>query len=287
MKIKELIEYGKNLLKENEIEDSAIISRILTEYILNMNRQTVIANLEKEVEEKFEKMYYLALIKIIEGMPIQYITGKQEFMKLLFNINKDVLIPQPDTEILVEEVIKIAKQNKKSNILDICTGSGCIGISLSYYIESSKVVLADISKEALIIAKRNIEQNLKNNKNQIKIIQTDMFENITEKFDIIVSNPPYIESEEIQKLEKQVQNEPRLSLDGGKDGLKFYKILVNEAYKYLNENGYLCMEIGYNQKEAVTKLLEESKYYKEIYTKKDLVGNDRIVVAKKIKNRRK
>ena len=156
MKIKELINYGKKLLKENEIQDSSIIAKTLAQYILQMDRVKIVINEEKEVEEQEKTRYYLALIEIIQGMPIQYITNKQEFMNLEFYVDENVLIPQPDTEILVEEVINIAKQEKENmQILDICTGSGVIGISLSKNLENVHITMSDISIEALQIAKKN------------------------------------------------------------------------------------------------------------------------------------
>lgn len=282
MKIKELINYGKKLLKENEIQDSSIIAKTLAQYILQMDRVKIVINEEKEVEEQEKTRYYLALIEIIQGMPIQYITNKQEFMNLEFYVDENVLIPQPDTEILVEEVINIAKQEKENmQILDICTGSGVIGISLSKNLENVHITMSDISIEALQIAKKNSEKHISLSK--VEFIQSNMFENITNKYDVIVSNPPYIQRSVIETLTKNVQKEPLIALDGGKDGLSFYKILANEAYKFLNNEGYLCMEIGYDQKEKVINLLNNIGKYKEIYSKKDLAGNDRIVVAK-IKN---
>lgn len=280
MKIKELIIYGKNLLTANNIEDASLISKVLAEFILNMNKTQLIANDEKEIEEEEKTRYYLALIEIIQGMPIQYITNNQEFMKLNFYVDKNVLIPQPDTEILVEEVIEIINsKNKSLKVLDICTGSGCIGTSIAKYTKNTNITMSDISSVALNIAKNNYTKNIQDT-SKVQFIESDMFENIKEKYDIIVSNPPYIESKKIIKLDKQVQNEPHLALDGGQDGLEFYKILANEAHKFLNENGYLCMEIGYNQKEQVIQLLKENKNYKEIYSKKDLSQNDRIIIAK-------
>ena len=279
MKIKELINYGKNFLSKNNIDDSAIISKMLAEYILGLDRNKIIISEDKEVEENEKERYYLGLIEIVQGMPIQYITNKQEFMGLNFYVDENVLIPQPDTEILVEEVINICKERKENiKILDICTGSGAIGISVAKYIENVKVILSDISTNALKVAKKNTKVNKVEDK--IEIIESDMFENISNKFDIIVSNPPYIETEVIKTLDKEVQNEPHLALDGGEDGLDFYRILVKNAKEFLKPNGYLCMEIGYNQKEAVENLLEENNY-KNIYSKKDLSGNDRIVVANK------
>lgn len=278
MKIKELIEYGKNTLNKNEVQDSSIISRILGEYILNFNRQEIIANLDKEVEEEQRVRYYLALIEIIQGMPIQYITNKQEFMKLDFYVDENVLIPQPDTEILVEKAIEEAKKIENVEILDICTGSGCIGISIAKNIENAKVTLVDISENAIEIAKKNALRNKV--ESQLTFIQSNMFEKVEKKFDIIVSNPPYIKTDVIPKLDKQVQNEPHIALDGGKDGLKFYKIIIEEAKKYLKENGKLILEIGYDQKEEVENLIKQSGQYKKIEVIKDLSQNDRVIIGK-------
>lgn len=280
MKVKELIKYGKKLLSENKIDDANTIAKTLAEFILNMDKTQLIINEEKEIEENEKTRYYLALIEIFQGMPIQYITNNQEFMKLNFYVDKNVLIPQPDTEILVEEVIEIINKNKEEvRILDICTGSGCIGTSIAKYTKNVTITMSDISSEALNIAKNNYTKNIEDT-SKVEFIKSDMFKEIKEKYDIIVSNPPYIESKEIEKLDKQVQNEPHLALDGGEDGLEFYRKLASEAHKFLNKNGYLCMEIGYNQKEAVIQLLKENKNYKEIYSKKDLSQNDRIIIAK-------
>ena len=278
MKIKELIEYGKNTLNKNEVQDSSIISRILAEYILNFNRQEIIANLDKEVKEEQRVRYYLALIEIIQGMPIQYITNKQEFMKLDFYVDENVLIPQPDTEILVEKAIEEAKKIENVEILDMCTGSGCIGISIAKNIENAKVTLVDISKYAIEIAKKNALRNKV--ESQLTFIQSNMFEKVEKNFDIIVSNPPYIKTDVIPKLDKQVQNDPHIALDGGKDGLKFYKIIIEEAQKYLKENGKLILEIGYDQKEELENLIKQSGQYKKIEVIKDLSQNDRVIIVK-------
>lgn len=278
MKIKELIEYGKNTLNKNEVQDSSIISRILAEYILNFNRQEIIANIDKEVKEEQRVRYYLALIEIIQGMPIQYITNKQEFMKLDFYVDENVLIPQPDTEILVEKAIEEAKKIENVEILDMCTGSGCIGISIAKNIENAKVTLVDISENVIEIAKKNALRNKV--ESQLTFIQSNMFEKVEKKFDIIVSNPPYIKTDVIPKLDKQVQNEPHIALDGGKDGLKFYKIIIEEAKKYLKENGKLILEIGYDQKEEVENLIKQSGQYKKIEVIKDLSQNDRVIIGK-------
>lgn len=282
MKIKEVIQEGKNKLIENKIEDAMLIAKILMQNILKVDRSKIIFVENKELEELKKKEYEQKIEKIIKGKPLQYITNNQEFMKLNFFVNENVLIPQPDTEILVEEVISICETEYKTyniDILDICTGSGAIGISIAKYIKNMNVTLSDISKEALGIAKRNAKSN--GIEKNVDFIQSDMFENIDKKFDIIVSNPPYIETDIIETLPKQVKEEPIIALDGGKDGLIFYRILINESQKYLKNNGYLCMEIGYNQKEEVIKLAEKSNVFKKIYSKKDLSGNDRIIICKK------
>ena len=212
-------------------------------------------------------------------------------MKLNFYVDENVLIPQPDTEILVEEIINKYNKNinecinkeddteRKIEILDLCTGSGAIGISLAKYIKNSKVTCTDISMKALQVAKLNAEKNLVHK--NMEFILSDLFENLQErKFDIIVSNPPYIKTEVINKLEKSVQNEPHLALDGGKDGLDFYKIISEESYKFLKLNGEIYLEIGYDQKEEVIKLLENTNKYEDIVCIKDLAGNDRVVISK-------
>lgn len=281
MKINEAINKARSLLKQNNIDDANLQAKILIQYILKESQSYVIANGEKELDEYELNEYMLYINKIVNGLPIQYITNKQEFMKLNFYVDENVLIPQPDTEILVEEVIKNCNNTKKNElkILDLCTGSGAIGISLAKYIKNAKITCTDISMKALQIAKLNAEKNLVHKK--MKFILSDMFEKIeNEKFDIIVSNPPYIESDTIKTLEKQVQNEPSIALDGGKDGLKFYKIIADYAWKYLNVNGKIYLEIGYNQKEKVIKLLENDTNYNDITCIKDLAGNDRMIIAK-------
>ena len=167
-------------------------------------------------------------------------------------------------------------------MLDLCTGSGAIGISIAKNINNCEITLSDISKDALNVATQNYNNivGAHDCARQDKIIQSDLFENIKDKFDIIVSNPPYIKSDVIKTLDKEVQNEPILALDGGKDGLDTYRKIIEHAYKYLNENGYLCLEIGYDQKDEVIRLIEETNQYKDIYSKKDLAGNDRIIICK-------
>lgn len=278
MKVEELLKYGKFELEKNKIEDASIIAKILIQYVLKIDKNKIIIEKEKEVEKIKEEEYKKYIKEIVQGKPIQYIINNQEFMKLNFFVNENVLIPQPDTEILVEKVLEIVKENMESKILDICTGSGAIGISLAYYLNKAKLTVADISSKALEISKINAKRN--NVEEKIKFINSDMFEKIEEKYNIIVSNPPYIKTNIIPTLDKQVQNEPYIALDGGKDGLKFYRILINEAPKHLEKDGILIFEIGYDQKEDIENLVKENKNYKSMQVIKDLSQNDRVVILK-------
>ena len=279
MNIEEILKKEINNLKQNNIENSTLKAKILLANILNVKKEYLLMHSEEEIKQEDKIKYENCIKELIKGKPLQYITNKQEFMALDFYVDENVLIPQPDTEILVEKAIEIAVTTQKNKILDMCTGSGCIAISLAKNINNAQIIATDISNNALNVANKNaINHNVEN---KIKFINSDMFNNIEEKFDIIVSNPPYIETETINKLGIEVQNEPHLALDGGIDGLKFYKIIANNAFKYLNENGYLLLEIGYNQQNSVTQLLQDIGKYKNIETIKDLGGNYRVVIARK------
>ena len=276
MKIKEVLEYGKNNLIEKE--DRFRLSKIFLKYLLNVSDSYLIINSDKELEVSVEEKFKEGIELLKNGMPFQYITNYQEFMGLRFYVDSNVLIPQPDTEILVEEVWNILRKDlKRKSVLDLCTGSGAIGVSIAKYTDSS-IAMSDISENALEIAKRNATSNGVIEK--CNFILSDMFKNIDEKFDIIVSNPPYIRTKVIDNLDIEVKNEPHLALDGGEDGLNFYKIIAENAYKYLNKDGILALEIGYDQKEEVIALLEEVGKYLDIYCKKDLGNNDRVIVCK-------
>ena len=275
--IKENLEYAIKKLKENDIEECSLKAKLLLSYVLIKPKEFLIINQEKKLSEEEQEKFYRLLEQMIDNVPLQYLVNKQEFYGIEFFINENVLIPQPDTEILVEEVINISNRENKKEILDMCTGSGAIAIALSKNIKNANIIATDISDKALEIAKKNDKEN------KINFIKSDMFENLkNKKFDVIVSNPPYIKTDIIKTLSKEVQKEPMLALDGGKDGLNFYRIIINNADKHLNSNGYLCLEIGDDQKEEIIQLLKQKKY-KEIYSKKDLSGNDRIVVARTAK----
>lgn len=278
MTIREVLIYCINKLKKENIEEPILKAKILVANILKQNKEYLIINEQKTIkEEEFNKIKEKTE-KIIKGMPIQYITNNQEFMGLNFFVNENVLIPQPDTEILVEETIKIAKETNANKILDLCTGSGAIAISIAKNVNIEEMVATDISNLALEVASLNCKKNKTEN---IKLLHSNLFENINQKFDIIVSNPPYIKTEVINTLSDEVKNEPYIALNGGLDGLDFYREIINEAYKYLEKDGYLCLEIGYDQKEQVIEIINLSKKYVNIYSKKDLCKNDRIIICQK------
>lgn len=282
MKIKELLVMANEKLNKANIQDSAIQARVLLSYVLKMDKQKLIINSEQNVEDIYEKQYCELLEKLINGKPLQYLTNKQEFMKLEFYVDENVLIPQPDTEILVQEVIKFANINagEKAKILDLCTGSGAIGISLAKYIENCEVWVSDISNKAIQIAKLNAEKNLVHKR--MNFIESDMFKNIKEKnFDIIVSNPPYIKTRIIKTLPEQVQEEPHIALDGGRDGLNFYRTIINNCTDYLKENGMLFLEIGFDQKQDVSEIIVNTEKYTNLNCIKDLSGNDRVINCRK------
>ena len=278
MTIKQLLTKGMIMLKSNQIESPKLKARLLLQHVLDLKREQIIIYDNKEVTVVQEKTYMQDLEKLIKGIPLQHITNSQEFMKMNFFVSSDVLIPRPDTEILVEEVIKLGKEKKNPTILDLCTGSGAIAVSIAKYLPNAKVYASDISSKALEVAKTNARNNEVQDK--IEFINSDLFEKIEGKFDIIVSNPPYIRTEVIKTLDEEVQKEPMLALDGGKDGLDFYRKIVEEAYSHLKFDSYLCFEIGYDQKEEVTEIVKKAKVYADTYCKKDLYGNDRVIVTK-------
>ena len=277
----ELRSNGRKKLIENNIEDAIIKADILIQFVLNMDKMQLIINQENEVSKENENIYLTYIEQVISGKPVQYITNEQEFMNLKFYVDENVLIPQPDTEILVEEAIKTIDEirpEKNIKVLDLCTGSGAIAIAIKKYAEDAKkqieVYASDISEEAIKIA----EKNAKRNDVHINFILSDMFQKMQEKdFDIILSNPPYIETQTISSLSKEVQYEPHMALDGGEDGLEFYRVIAENAHEYLNENGSILLEIGYNQKKKVMQIFEEAKKYSNIRCIKDLSDNDRVI----------
>lgn len=278
MTIREAIGKATIKLKMESINSPKQKARLLMQYMLKQTRQYIMVYDEKKLTREQEEKYFKNVEKIAKGLPLQHITHQQEFMKMNFYVNKYVLIPRADTEILVEEVLQIAKKINAKKILDLCTGSGAIAISLAKYIKDSQITATDISNEALEVAKRNAKTN--DVEKQIAFLQSNLFEKIPkEKYDIIVCNPPYIKREIIKTLDEEVQKEPNIALDGGWDGLDFYRKIIKQSYQFLKYKGYLCLEIGYDQKIDVIELIEQEDKYVDTYGKKDLYGNDRVIVT--------
>ena len=275
MTIKQTLAKGTIMLKSSNIESPKLKARLLLQYILKKPRQYLIVYDNQEVDKKAQWEYFVNIEKLTKGVPLQHITHTQEFMKMDFYVDENVLIPRPDTEILVEEVIKIAQKIDSPKILDLCTGSGAIAISLKKYIPNAQVYAVDISKKALEIAQKNANRLEAN----VKFIESNLFDKVKkEKFDIIVSNPPYIKKSDINYLSQEVQKEPQIALNGGYDGLDFYRKISYQAIDYLKFGSYLCFEIGFDQKE-VMEIIDKVEHYKGTYCKKDLCGNDRIIIT--------
>ena len=278
MTIKDIIvKYSKEL---EEISPTPRLDvETLLQKVLGVDRLYILLNLERVLSEDEEQLFTKFINERLNNRPIAYIVGNREFMGLDFFVKEGVLIPRPDTEVLVEEVIELAKKKDAKNILDIGTGSGAITVSLAKYLENVKVTSVDISDIALEIGKRNAISNEVDDR--INFVKSDLFTNIDKetKFDIIVSNPPYIKREVIDTLDKQVKDyEPYNALEGGVDGLDFYRAITKQAKNYLKKGGILAYEVGHDQSEDVSKLMEMDGYT-NIYTLKDLQQIDRVVIG--------
>lgn len=277
MTFHQALKRGEAYLEGHQVPDAAIDAWYLLEYILKkqmgrqVNRSWFLLNRQEEMRKDIEDAYYKLLERRGTHMPLQYITGEQEFMGLPFLVNDKVLIPRQDTEILVEEALKAVKEGAK--ILDVCTGSGCIIISILKLVSGTKGMACDISGEALEVARENARRQGV----AVDFRQGDLFEPVEGQFDVIVSNPPYIPTAEIEKLMEEVKFfEPRTALDGNEDGLAFYRRLAAESLRYLKDGGWLMVEIGCDQGRAVAELLRDAGFC-EVEVRRDLAGLDRVV----------
>lgn len=283
MMVKEMLELGQRTLEGAGIYDAKVDAERLLCYMLKLERGELFMIWSKIMGDGQCNRYFELLDVRVERHPLQHITGVQQFMGYDFKVDKNVLIPRLDTEILVEAVMDYAGYFKgKISVLDLCCGSGAIGISLAKLCKNMKIVCSDISDDAIKLTKKNAK-SLKAN---ITIKKGDMFDPFkgrlsNTKFDIIVCNPPYIESEVIPKLEEEVRmHEPLLALDGGDDGLDFYRQILKEAPKHINKGGMLFMEIGHNQGKVIEEKLAQMGQYTDIEVKKDYNEFDRVVICK-------
>lgn len=278
VKIYLAVKEGMEELKN--IETSLLESQLLLADTLNVERTYLLLNREEEIDDEKYKIFMEKISIRKTGMPLQYITGKQEFMGIMFKVCKGVLIPRCDTETLVEEVVKLAKGMKNPSIIEVGSGSGAISISLAKFIEGSNIYAFDIMEVPLKITKENAILNKV--EKRIKVIKSDMLssaKDIKERVDFIISNPPYIKTDVIPTLMKEVkEHEPIKALDGGEDGLYFYKNITRDSKRYLKEDGYLIYEIGHNQKEEVKNIML-SEGFKNIKVIKDLSGLDRVIIG--------
>lgn len=273
MKYRELYDYGVSMLTQEQLAEASLDARLLLEYVCHTNQTTLLAHGDREVDAKEEENYKALLEKRRKHIPLQHLTGEQMFMGLRFVVNEHVLVPRQDTEILVEEAMR--ELHDGMSVLDMCTGSGCILLSLLQYSNDCRGVGVDISPKALLVA----QENAKLLGIAAEFREGNLFSALMpqEKFDLLISNPPYIESEVIPTLMEEVRcHEPQGALDGGSDGLDFYRRISLEAKPYLYRGARIFLEIGCNQAEAVSGILIKEGY-QDIEVVKDFAGLDRVV----------
>lgn len=272
MKIKEALIEGRDYLKDLEYTDPIYETRRILSDLLNKDLSYLVSHDEDLLDSKKENKYFEILEKRQKGIPLQYILGEEDFYGRTFKVIEGVLIPRQNTEISVEKILNIIENNQINNMLEIGCGTGIVSISVD--LESSVDVTAvDISEKAI----ENTRINKEKLNSKIKIINSDLFSNINEKFDLIYSNPPYIKSCEIENLQVEVRDyEPRLALDGGEDGLFFYRSIIKSSPEFLNHKGFLVFEIGHDEAEDICNLMRD-KFEVEVY--KDLNNLDRVVVG--------
>ena len=292
MTYKEACEKGSAILEKAGVQEAALDARLLLEHVCGTDRNFLLVHGDSVLEFEKRAAYFELVEKRSRRLPLQQLTGVQYFMGLPFQVDENVLIPRQDTEILAEEVLRNLHDGMR--VLDMCTGSGCILISLLHYTNDCQGLGADISSDALKVAEKNAmlllgenrnmqpdDQGLESEKAQeqlrIRFVESNLFEKVDGIFDIVVSNPPYIPSEEIEGLMPEVRDhEPRLALDGGDDGLLFYRRIIECCKDHLTRGGMLFLEIGYTQGEAVSRMMEQAGFL-DIHVKKDYAGLDRVV----------
>ena len=281
MLFRDVLNEAITVLQNEKISDAVNDAWLLAEHELSINHQKYYMDMNISIDEAQREKYMRLVNERAKHIPLQHITGHQEFMGIDFIVNENVLIPRQDTELLVEKTLELIEKNKKKQtfkILDMCTGSGCIAVSVKKFCEKKgidvDVTASDISEKALKTARKNAL----NNETQITFVHSDLFEKIEGKFDYILSNPPYIPTKVIEGLEREVkEHEPFGALDGHDDGLYFYRIITKEAAERILPDGCIIYEIGYDQADEVSDMLRKKTSCVKVY--KDLANNDRVVVA--------
>ncbi len=273
---KDALEYGKQRLLECEIEDANLDAWLLLEYVSGISRSWYFIHENEEISEDDIEEYQILIEQRGKHIPLQQLTKEAYFYGMKFFVNENVLIPRQDTEVLVEQVLSLSKGKENLKLLDMCTGSGCILLALLANLKQASGTGVDLSEKALEVAQRNGEEL----GIEISWVQSDLFDKVSGSYDIIVSNPPYIETSVIEGLMDEVKlYEPRMALDGTEDGLFFYREITMQAGKYLKNNGILAFEIGYNQGKAVSEFMKENGY-EEVQVLQDLAGLDRVVTGR-------
>lgn len=280
MKIKDIINYGVAMIKNTE--SPSLETQMMIAKVIEKDRLYIMLNLEEDIDESKVEIIKTMIDKRKSSYPLQYILGEREFWGMDFKVSEGVLIPRQDTEILIEETLKKLKDNKhKSNLkgFEIGVGSGIISITLLKEIETLTMIGVDINDKAIELTKANALKHEVNDR--LCILNSNLFEKINKEnqFDFIISNPPYIETKVIDSLQEDIkQHEPKLALDGGEDGLDFYRAIIEQSKSYISPEGFIAFEIGYNQAEAVKKIFVENGY-PNVTVAKDLAGFDRVVIG--------
>lgn len=279
--IDELLKLGTKILTEVNIDTARLDTQLLLGSVLNKDKLYLMVHNDENVSEKDKKEFLQLINRRKNNEPIKYILGQGDFYGLDFYVEEGVLIPRSDTEVLVEKVLSIIDKDECINVCDLCSGSGAIGIALAYYRQNINVDAIDYYSITEKVTKKNIERH--NLQERVKFIKSDLLEEVikeNKKYEIIVSNPPYIKEEEIKTLMNDVKNfEPHTALSGGVDGLIFYRRIIDDSRKVLNKDGILAFEIGYDQGNSVKNLMEQNGY-NDVQVIKDLAGLDRVVIGK-------
>ncbi len=280
MKYREALDCASGCLTEAGIECAGTDSALLMQFACRIDQTYYLLHADEEMPRENATKYRELVLRRAKRIPLQYLTGEQEFMGLRFLVNESVLIPRQDTEILAEQAIRILDSRREADVLDLGTGSGCLAVSIKSFCPFARVTGSDISAEALFLAEKNAELN----HTEIEWVESDVFSNIKGKFHVIVSNPPYIPTGDITGLMPEVRDfDPVLALDGGADGLDFYRKIFSECGTHLYPEGYLLLETGSDQGEKTAQMMRENEF-EEIRMIKDYAGIIRVVAGRRTRN---